>query len=473
MKNILLINANSEKIPYPVPPLGLCILTGILEKKYNVRIYDGMFEGAKYLIDTINEFKPDYIGISMRNIDNLQLTNPVSFVDEILNNYIKPIKETTDVPIIIGGSGFSIYPDYLIDYFDIDYGIVGEGEESFLELLNALDNGSDPLCIQRVVSKNSNKFNISINQFDMKNLPFSEIDKRIDYTNYTKESAYSIQTKRGCGHKCIYCTYPCIEGANFRVRSPKNIVDEIEEAHNRLGNIIFEFVDSTFNDPAGHAEEICKEIINRKINVNLRTMGINPVNVTRELFDLMLKAGFKEIDCTPDSASPKMIKNLKKNFTYEQLVRSAELIKEYDMPTVWFFIFGGPGENEETLKESFDFMENCISKYDVAHMTLGLRVYPDTDLYDISLKEGIISPDDDLIKPFYYISKELGKEKLDKITKEFSDKNPNCLTATESTPSPDMVRIALKVRERNNIQEPLFRTLLRLRYQMIEKIKLS
>ena len=75
-----------------------------------------------------------------------------------------------------------------------------------------------------------------------------------------KRGAYSVQTKRGCYHKCIYCTYPLIEGRNYKIRDAEAVADEIDQAYRRLGNVTFEFVDSTFNDPKNHAENICREI---------------------------------------------------------------------------------------------------------------------------------------------------------------------------------------------------------------------
>ena len=302
-------------------------------------------------------------------------------------------------------------------------------------------------------------------------MPSADIDLNLDFSQYTERGAYSIQTKRGCGHKCIYCTYPVIEGAAFRPRSPKSVADEIEDAHKRLGNVIFEFVDSTFNDPKGHAEEICREIAKRKINVRLRTMGINPVNATRELFDLMMEAGFAQIDCTPDSASPTMIKNMKKNFTLEELERAARLIKEYNMPTMWFFIFGGPGESEKTINESFEFIDKWIGQEDMAHLTIGIRIFPKTDLHKIAIEEGYLSEEDNIITPAFYISKKLGEKKIFEIIKEKAKVRPNCIPASESKPPREMMEAAMNIRKKMNLQEPMFRTLLRLRYQMFEKQK--
>jgi radical SAM superfamily enzyme YgiQ (UPF0313 family) len=469
LKKIILINANNEHKPYPVPPIGLFLVASSIKKKYEVKIVDGVFKNTREILNEIINFKPDYIGISIRNIDNLQIIDSKCFFDHIQNNIIKPIKKISYTPIILGGSGFSIFAEDLIKKLNVDYGVIGEGEKVFPELLQYLDEGKDPSKLPGVIAKNSKGF-IKNNAFlDVTKLPFTEFDKHINYDLYKDRGAYSIQTKRGCYHKCIYCTYTYLEGNNYRLRSPKDVADEIEEAYKRLGYLIFEFVDSTFNDPPGHAEEICREIIKRKIKAGLRTMGINPANASKELFNLMIRAGFTQIDCTPDSASPTMIKNLKKNFTLDQLKRTAEIIKKNDIPTMWFFIFGGPGENKETIKESFEFIDNYVYELDMVHITKGLRIYPKTELYDIAIKEKIIAKDDDLVFPLFYISKELTLDKLNKIIFKETSKRPNCIPAEESTPSKQMLEAAKKLK--NKLNKPMFRILLKLRQEMYKKNK--
>jgi len=470
MKKILLINTNTEKIPYPVPPVGICLLAEVLKNDYEVKIFDGMFDESESedALKLIDEFKPDYIGLSLRNIDNLHVVNNIFFIEEIDKKYVKPIKKIAKVPIILGGSAFSINPEYFMERFEADYGVIGEGEIAFKELLKNLDEGKTDIDIPQVIVKGKKPVITYTNQYNLINLPFSEIDKKIDFTPYKERGVYSIQTKRGCYHECIYCTYPNIEGKKYRVRSPKSIADEIEEAHYRLGDVTFEFVDSTFNDPPGHAEAICKEIIKKKIDVRLRTMGINPVNVTHELFDLMKKAGFAQIDCTPDTASPQLLSKMKKNFTYKQLEMAAKTIKDFGMPTVWFLIFGGPGETEETIKESFDFIDKWVYDFDVVHMTIGMRIFPNTPLQQIAINEGIILPDDKLAEPTFYVNKNLDFKKIDSILREYGKTRPNCLIAYESAPSENMIKIANRIRKRNNLSEPMFRTLLRIRYSQFQ-----
>ena len=129
MKKVLLVNTNTEKKPYPVPPLGLCLIAGMLEREYNVMIYDGAFDNGKKLPDVIAQHGPDYIGVSIRNIDDMDIVKPTNYIGPILENFIKPIRKATKAPLILGGSAFSIFPHYFMDYYDADYGIFGDWEK--------------------------------------------------------------------------------------------------------------------------------------------------------------------------------------------------------------------------------------------------------------------------------------------------------------------------------------------------------
>ncbi len=474
MRKVLLINSNTERFPYPVPPIGLSLLSTIIGKTYKVEIFDGVFRDAKELPSVIKAFKPDYIGVSIRNIDDMVIDNPKFYLQKIVDDFIFPIRQCSSAPLILGGSGFSIYPIEIMRMIDADYGVVGEAEVSFLKLLNALDIGAE-IDIKGVINKNTKSIDITYSPKNIHTLeiPFAEIDHKIDFTPYLERGVYSIQTKRGCYHKCIYCTYPVLEGKTYRMREAVDIANEIAEAHKRLGFITFEFVDSTFNDPPQHAENICREIIKKNINIRLRTMGINPAHASAELFDLMRKAGFAQVDSTPDSASPKMLINMKKNFSLEQLKKTAKLLRDFDMPTMWFFLFGGPGEDEKTVHESFEFISEHISPLDMVHMTVGLRVYRGTELYNVGLAEGRYQSTDSLLyPPYFYISDAIKKEKLEEILQSYSRKHFNCILSSESTPPPQMMKEAAELRANEKLSEPMFRTLLRIRKLWMESGKM-
>ncbi|TFG93091.1 MAG: radical SAM protein [Syntrophobacterales bacterium] len=376
MKKVLLLSTNQATTPYPVPPLGLALLYQRLRVAYQVNFLDGFSISSDEVRRQLQEFQPDYIGLSIRNIDDMVKGSTHSYIPGILETYLAPIKEQSRAVLILGGSGFTIFPDELMTVFGADFGITGEAEEAFPLLLQALELGGDPSQIEGVVlpgKKVTGKTRPSL----LLNAPFSsDLDTLLNYAPYSERGAYPIQTKRGCVHRCIYCSYPILEGRTFRKRTAVHVVDEIETTRNRIQNpgLVFEFVDSTFNDPPGHAEAICEEIIRRNLRVTLRTMGMNPVNINGNLLGLMKQAGFAQIDSTPDSASPVMLKNYGKNFTIAHLQKAAQLIREYAMPTMWFFIFGGPGETEETLLESFAFIDRFIHQDDMVHITEGLRI---------------------------------------------------------------------------------------------------
>ncbi len=474
MKKVLLIATNSEKKPYPVPPIGLSIIAQSIEKKYEVKVYDAMFDEGRSLPDLVASFNPDYIGCSIRNVDSMSVEAPDFFLETINQNIIKPLKKLTNAPIILGGSGYSIYPYEILDFFDLNFGIAGEGEETFAMLLEHLVKKKDINSIKGIIQRTSPDFEKKLkNNSDYPSKKyFSGIEKHIDFNPYKERGAYSIQSKRGCAHQCIYCTYPLIEGKKFRTREAAAIVDEIQQVSERLGDVVFEFVDSTFNDPAGHAEAICSEIIRRNIKVRMRTMGINPANTSDKLFELMTQAGFTQIDSTPDSASQTMLKNLGKNFRLSQLQKMSLQIKKSNLPTMWFFVFGGPGETHETIDETFDFISDYISPEDMVYITTSLRIYPGTKLHKIALDENLIGKSQSLLKPVFYSNSSFTTEELHDYLQKKIGKTHNLLFSSEAKPSPEMMKEAIQMRKQQNLTEPMFRTLLRIRKRMIDEGKI-
>ncbi|MEI6883208.1 MAG: radical SAM protein [Bacteroidota bacterium] len=465
MKKLLLVNTNTEKSPYPIPPLGICLIAAFLEGRYDVSIYDGMFDEGRSLGSAISSFDPDFIGFSIRNVDEVVPERSRFFIEGVYRNFIEPARKLTDVPFILGGSGYTIFPREILQYTRSDFGIAGEGEETLLALLECLEKGGDASLIPNVYCRNSNTLVKPAGKWDCTDRPASLIDLRIDFVPYTERGVYSIQTKRGCAMNCIYCSYPLIEGHQYRLRSPASIVDEIQDTSIRLGDAVtFEFVDSTFNEPIGHAEAICRELIKRKLKIRLRTMGVNPRNTSKELFSLMLDAGFAQIDVTPDSASASVVRNLRKGFTMEDIRRTASLISEFNLPSMWFFLFGGPGENRETFNETLSFIDDYINPEDLVYMSTGLRIYPGTHLYNIALREGYFKASDNLLQPsLFYFSKKSPRVLLSEWIREASLSRFNCLPASETNPPQEMLNDAVRIRTAQGLTEPMFRTLLRIR----------
>jgi anaerobic magnesium-protoporphyrin IX monomethyl ester cyclase len=464
MKKVLLVNSNTETAPYPVPPLGLCLVAGRISRSYEVRLFDGQASGGDDLAEILASFAPDYVGVGVRNIDDVVMAAPAYYVDSIAEAFIRPIRSYGRAPLILGGAGFSVFPRELLALYGAQYGIVGEGEEAFDALLHALDKGGDPLAVPGVVAgDDAAAARPPESRRGGLELPDSRIDAHVDYAPYRDRGSYPVQTKRGCAHECVYCAYPRIEGTAYRLRDPAAVVDEIGAIGARLGDVSVEIVDSTFNDPAGHAEAICAEIVRRGLEVRLRTMGVNPAGVTDELVSLMRCAGFAQIDCTPDSGSPRVLAALRKNFDRPRLERAARAIAACGMPTMWFFILGGPGETRDTIRETFDFVDRFVRPEDMVHVTTGVRIYPGTALAARALDEGIVEPGRSLLRPTFYVSPALGREALEAAVAEEIGKRPNCVPAAETTADPEMIREAMALREKEGLEEPMFRSLLRAR----------
>ncbi|MGM0503699.1 MAG: B12-binding domain-containing radical SAM protein [Bacteroidota bacterium] len=463
MKKFLIINSNTEILPYPVAPLGVALVASSLKRHYHVKVFDAAFNTTAQLVELIKDFAPDYIGVGLRNIDNVTMRGCQWYLGKIKESIINPVKKNFNGPLILGGSGFSIAPKQVLEFYDADYGIIGEAENKLPELLSYLEKGETNFLINNVITKKQVSYNTEKINSKKLVIPRANIDTFINYYSYNTRGSYPIQTKRGCSHQCIYCSYPNIEGKKYRLREVVDIVDEIEEVSQRIHQVTFEFVDSVFNTPLDYAINICKEIIRRDLNVKLRTMGINPGDVTDELISVMKNAGFSQIDCTPDSASEIMIKSYRKNFTKNKLIQCADIIRKHNMPTMWFFMVGGPGETKETILETFDFIDRYISPEDMVHITEGIRIIPNTQLYDIALEEGVISENDSVIQPMFYVSPSIGKENLTLLLEQEIAKRENVLNSIDTSPPPERLKQALDYRQQYLIDEPMFRTLLRLK----------
>jgi hypothetical protein len=468
MKTVLLVNANECTVPYPVPPLGLALVAAAIAGRYRVEVCDLLTAGEAGLAEAIARQAPDYVGVSIRNVDDVAMHAPVFFIDRIRDVIMPLIRGACAAPIILGGSGFTLLPREILQETGADYGVVGEGEVAFPMLLAALDSGHVPVAIPGVVTRGQAAAPVGpAPAASLDGTPAVGLGTLIAWDAYRQRGACPIQNKRGCVHRCAYCSYPRIEGRTFRCRAASAVADEIEALAAQLGPLPFEFVDSIFNDPPGHAEAICREIIHRGLRVSLRTMGLNPANVTQELLLLMKEAGFQQFDCTPDSASPLLLRNLGKNFSRPDLEQAAACIRAVGLPCKWFFLLGGPGETLDTLRETFAFIDAHVVPDDIAHLSCGLRIYPGTPLHATAVREGLLTADTSLLRPLFYVAPALGPERLRATVHEWTRSRPNCIPAEEFPPPPDLVREALALRRRENLQEPLMRTLLRLRAQRL------
>ncbi len=417
---ILLIASNTAESPYPVYPLGMSVIAGALKKdKHDVMQYDFLHndQNLESVQDVVRTFCPGLIGISIRNIDNVNLLGEKRYLDAV-KDIISSIKKVCNTKIVLGGAGFSLIPEAILLMTGGDYGIVGEGEKSVRELAALLESGSLPT----------------------EKLIYSDIDK----TSYISGAHYSeeimkfylqygniapIQTKRGCPEKCIYCSYPLLEGESLRGRDPENVVDEIVLVVEKLGAKMIFFTDSVFNDQDGHYLDVLNEMKKRKIKIPW-TAFFKPGALNESVVTLMKDTGLEAAEIGADAATDETLKKMGKKFNFTEIASCSKLFKKHGIPSAIYYMMGGPGETEETVLKGIN---NIKSIKDAASFVfMGIRILPKTPLERIALKHNIIDEKNDLVDSSYYLSPLLRKEWLETTLTEAFKNEPNCLFPPDS-----------------------------------------
>ena len=414
---VLLISPNVESLPDPVFPLGLAYITAALkENGMHCQVLDLCFvhDYEAAIESALTSFQPDIIGLSLRNIDNVSYPNYISYLP-FYRQVVQAIRRQSHAPIVLGGSGFSLMPDAILEYLGADFGIVGEAESSFVSLINHLEGKKD---LHQPVRSGI----IDDHPGIIENLDDLPIPDRSGFDNeaYLKWGGMgNIQTKRGCPFGCIYCTYPIIEGKKVRLRNSKLICDEIESMLGYGIDTLF-FVDNTFNYPIDHAQAICQEIVSRKLPIKWSCYA-NPGFITPKLVELMLAAGCTGLEFGSDAANQAMLANLCKGFTVNDLRSASTVCHQLGIPFCHSLLLGGPGETMETVHQTLDAILD-VSPAAVICM-IGIRVFPKTRLSLIAMEEGMIGPEEDFLKPVFYLSPAIENEVLPFI-EQFSKQNP-------------------------------------------------
>jgi radical SAM superfamily enzyme YgiQ (UPF0313 family) len=375
---ILLANLNGYDQPYPVYPLGLAYLdAGLHEAGYRTRIWDAHVS-TETLESSIASFEPAYVALSMRNIDNVQYHNPRSFVRELLD-CCRRLRNVTRARLILGGSGFSVFPRELFALADVDYGIQGEGEVSLVQLIQAIESGGSFDCVSGLLYRDASG-TIRANECSARDTAFStepRHDEQLLRSYAAKGSLPGVQTQRGCPLRCAYCTYPLIEGKRSRYRTGEDIVKEMRILLSMGTDFTF-IVDSVFNTRADHVEQVCEAVAAARLAMEWQCF-LRPRNVTRDLLRLMHRAGLRHIEFGSDSFSDPVLKRYGKSFTYEEIRQCSHYAHELGIKYSHFLIFGGPGETPDSVEETLARAQSLPGAFYFA--TIGMRIYPGTPLW--------------------------------------------------------------------------------------------
>ena len=386
----LIVSANQVVTPYPVYPLGAaCLVTALRKHGHRVRHFDILADGGlEGLAVVLSAQAYDLIGVSIRNLDTVDSAAPHHFLREIVET-VELIRKIIGTPIVLGGPAFSIMPERLLEFLQADYGIVGEGEELLPWLATEIITGRAPREKLFVAKP-------SVALWQPSELTASTAQYYIDHGGML-----NVQTKRGCPYACSYFSYPNIEGREIRYREPAEVAREVSHLGRDSGARYIFFADSFFNDPEGRFLEVAEALI-REGNQIPWCAFFRPQNLTSADLKLLKRAGLAAMEMGTDAGCDRTLAGIGKSFSFAEVFAVHERVVEAEIPCAHFIMFGGPDEDSETLREglyNIEKLDKCV-----VFAFAGIRILPDTGIFERAITDGIIHRHQSLLEPVFYFS---------------------------------------------------------------------
>ena len=378
-------DASDEGIGHK-PPLGIMYIAATLLAHSNHEVFmldtQVLNLTEQEILQEIKKINPDVVGITAWT----DFWYDTWRVIQIVKNY------NPEIHVVLGGPHVGVYPDITLQHSGADFIVLGDGEVPMLLLVNSLSKGEKPNNIPGVhfkehgVGHGLDKFYI---QKDLDALPFPA-RTLLPYKLYSsvlgkKNYVTTMITSRGCPYQCIFCKL------NFQktlCRSAKNVVDEMEEIC-RMAIHEIEIYDDTFSWARKRVIEICKGILERKLDVSWAVRD-RVSNVTEETLAWMKKAGCQRIHFGIESGSDETLKTVKKKITTEQARIAVAAAKKVGLEVLTYFMLGLPGETEEDMRKTIDFALELDADYTEFSVTVP---YAGTEMYEVGLRESLIPHD--------------------------------------------------------------------------------
>lgn len=391
--------------------MSLAYLAAYLKKYgYEVNILDAVAGGITRkgkmwhyglldsdLVKRIKQFRPDLVGItspfSLRNEASLKTARLVKGIDK-------------KIITVVGGIHPSIFPLETVSCQEIDYVIVGEGEESFLSLVRHIESGSkiSKLSVDGCAYKEKGKPKLRGKRSFIKNLdslpfPARELlpmefyfQRNVALFGLGKARAASIITSRGCPYRCSFCSMHLSHGLKWRSRSAENVFEEIEELVKKYGVEEIFFMDDNLTFDKERIMKLCELILAKGLRFRWNTPnGIRADRIDSDLAAIMKKSGCANV-CIGIESGSERIRNgvIKKALPEEKIHQALSACKKVGLPVIGFFILGIPGESEETFRETIDMVKSLPLEM-IA--TSFYTPFPGTKLYEESVRDGHIKKD--------------------------------------------------------------------------------
>jgi anaerobic magnesium-protoporphyrin IX monomethyl ester cyclase len=382
-----------------MPHLGLLYIGAVLEKEgIDVRIVPADIKKMSWkdIKQDILEYRPDFIGVTSTTENRFQ-----SF------KLIKLAKTTYPQALtILGGPHASMAAeDCLAHIPELDLVVRGEGEMTMIELCQWHREGKDITALESVPGisfrKNgevsSNPSRPLIKDLDdlpypaFHLIPFTEYNFKFPVPGKGELPAVNIMSSRGCPFKCNFCATPINWGRNVRMRSPENVVDEIEGLIERYGVKVIFFFDDTFNVSTKRVEQICDLIIQRKLDIYWKC-DVRIDLIDKPLLTKMKQAGLFHLSFGLEAASERVRNEIiDKKVDIEDFHNLVKWCQELEVIPNVFFIYSHPTETWEEAQETIKIIEKYRDGIEASIAIL--HIYPGTPLEEMARKNGVLPQD--------------------------------------------------------------------------------
>jgi len=418
MSMITLINTN--RMTPLVAPIGLDYAAGAARQAgiaADVLDLGLAADPASALRDYFATHTASLVGLTFRNIDDCFWPSGRTFVPGLAQT-VAALRTLTDAPIVLGGVGFSIVPERLLQVTGADFGIRGDGEAGLVALVRELGGRRRLDRVPGLLLYDGAAVRRNPPAWAEPVSPPTARDA-IDNAAYFRLGGQgAVETKRGCDRRCLYCADPLAKGPRVRRRDPADVADEVE-ALLAQGVDVLHLADSEFNVPGEHALAVCEELIARGLGERVRWyayLAVTPFDAA--LAEAMRQAGCVGINFTADSGSEAMLATYRQPHRREDLAAAVRHCRAQGIAVMFDLLLGGPGETRETLADTIALVKRIGP--DCVGAALGVRLCPGTAMIERLTGDGTFETGEglrrrydgplDLVQPTFYISPALGEQ---------------------------------------------------------------
>ena len=373
-----------QKIMKPYPPLGILYISTYLEKQgIENEIFDSTFSSKKELKKFILKYLPDYIGIYVNLMTKLNVLEIIKF--------IKSENSLSNLKIILGGPDVRHNAENFLSH-GADYLVIGEGEESFYELIKTLHtNKYQNLKEISGIGFKDKDGNIMItkDRYLIKaidELPIPNREK-IDmaayqhiWKKYHGSDAISVSTMRGCPYTCRWCSR-AVYGLSYRRRSPAKVVDELEIIQADYHPDTLWFVDDVFTISHKWMNEFTNELKKRNLKINYECIT-RADRLNEEVISMLKDSGCFRVWIGAESGSQKIIDAMERRVDVEQVREMIKLTRQYGIEAGTFIMLGYPGETEKDIEETIKHLKESNPDYftiTIAYPIKGTELYQEIE----------------------------------------------------------------------------------------------